>query len=73
MRAKFAGRCRSCGGHFEAGAEISWSRARGALHITCATSESGISATERLRRAHRRDLIDRARAAQFQALRGRVL
>jgi len=35
MNAKYAGRCETCGGSFDEGAEIGWSRSIGAVHSHC--------------------------------------
>lgn len=35
MAAKFNGKCRSCGGRIEAGEQIVWSKASGAMHDAC--------------------------------------
>ena len=35
MKAKYAGKCRDCGGNIQAGEQIMWSRDRGARHPNC--------------------------------------
>lgn len=40
MSAKFAGRCRKCGGSIHVGDRIEWSKGEGASHATCPSSTS---------------------------------
>lgn len=35
IKAKFAGTCRACGGHFEAGTDINWTKGEGSRHVKC--------------------------------------
>ena len=48
MSAKFAGRCRSCGGRIEAGELIRWAKAAGAHHAECGLNEDFGGAEARL-------------------------
>jgi len=41
ITAKYAGKCRKCGGHINVGDQIDWERGRGATHITCPDTENG--------------------------------
>ncbi|HVA29625.1 MAG TPA: hypothetical protein VNF68_15690 [Candidatus Baltobacteraceae bacterium] len=48
MKAKYATRCRTCGGNIRAGAEIEWKRGAGAQHVRCASAaKAGAAANER--------------------------
>jgi hypothetical protein len=44
MKAKYAGKCRECGGRIRKGDEIDWSRGGGAIHARCRGND--ISASE---------------------------
>lgn len=50
MAAKFAGRCRECGGQIRVGESIDWEKARGAKHVTCGTTRAAASSTPASRR-----------------------
>lgn len=48
MAARFNGKCRGCGGRIEAGEQILWSKATGALHGECGLNEDFGGAEARL-------------------------
>lgn len=42
IRAKYAGRCRKCGGGICVGDEIDWERGEGASHVECPATTPGV-------------------------------
>ena len=35
IKSRYAGRCNRCGGHYEAGEVVAWTKGRGAAHAKC--------------------------------------
>ena len=66
MKAKYGGECWRCGGSFDAGADIVWSRQQGARHNGCPARKEGeerVSFAERVEQREERasDAADKRR------------
>lgn len=45
ITAKYAGRCKKCGGHIAVGDKIDWERGQGATHVSCPAAQKTDAAT----------------------------